>query len=101
MDDKKTRLRDTSLRGVDARQVLENPAYQAAMKTMKEQIVKEWAECPVRDIEGQKLLLQLHKLAVKFENMLTGMVETGKLAQMNLDAERDETIAQKVFRRVT
>jgi predicted nucleic acid-binding protein len=101
MDDKKTRLRDTSLRGVDARQVLENPAYQAAMKTMKEQIVREWAECPVRDVEGQKLLLQLHKLAVKFENMLTGMVETGKLAQMNLDAERDENIAQKVFRRVT
>lgn len=101
MDERKTRLRDTALRGVDARQVLENPAYQAAMKAMKDQITKEWAECPVRDVEGQKLLLQLHKLAVKFENMLSGMVETGKLAQMNLDAERDESLARKVLRRVT
>lgn len=100
MSDKKDRLRVASQRGADARLVLENPAYQAAMQAIQQQVVTAWAECSVRDMEGQKLLLQLHKLAKKFEGMLSGMVETGTLAQLDLDAERDESKAQKLFRRV-
>lgn len=100
MSEQKDRLRSDAQRGDDARRVLESPAFQEAMKALQEQIVSEWSKCPVRDTEGQRLLLQLHKLSKKFEAMLTGMVETGKLAQVNLDAERDESAARKLFRRV-
>lgn len=100
MSDQIDRQRKEALRGSDAARVLESPAFQAAMALLKAEIVSEWSKCPVRDAEGQKLLLQLHKLANKFEGLLTGMVETGKLAQLNLDAERDESVARKLFRRV-
>jgi len=100
MSDQIDRQRKEALRGDDAARVLESPAFQAAMALLKAEIVSEWSKCPVRDAEGQKLLLQLHKLANKFEGLLTGMVETGKLAQLNLDAERDESVARKLFRRV-
>lgn len=100
MNDKLDRQRQEALRGEDARQCLENQAFQGAMALLKADIVRQWSECPVRDKEGQTLLLQLHKLANKFEGLLTGMVETGKLAQVNLDAERDESAARKLFRRV-
>jgi len=100
MSDQVDRQRKEALRGDDAARVLESPAFQAAMALLKAEIVSEWSKCPVRDAEGQKLLLQLHKLANKFEGLLTGMVETGKLAQLNLDAERDESVARKLFRRV-
>lgn len=100
MTDKTSRLRVASQRGEHARLVLENPAYQEAMKAMQQQVVTAWAECSVRDMEGQKLLLQLHKLTKKFEGLLSGMVETGSLAKLELDAERDESAAQKLFRRV-
>lgn len=100
MSDQVDRERKEALRGQDAARVLESPAFQAAMGLLKSEIVSEWSKCPVRDAEGQKLLLQLHKLANKFEGLLTGMVETGKLAQLNLDAERDESVARKLFRRV-
>lgn len=100
MSDQVDRQRKEALRGDDAARVLESPAFQAAMALLKSEIVSEWSKCPVRDAEGQKLLLQLHKLANKFEGLLTGMVETGKLAQLNLDAERDESVARKLFRRV-
>ena len=100
MSDQIDRQRKEALRGDDAARVLESPAFQAAMALLKAEIVSEWSKCPVRDAEGQKLLLQLHKLANKFEGLLTGMVETGKLAQLNLDAERDESAARKLFRRV-
>jgi len=100
MTDKTSRLRVASQRGADARLVLDNPAYQAAMQAIQQQVVTAWADCSVRDMEGQKLLLQLHKLTKKFEGLLSGMVETGVLAQLDLDAERDESKAQKLFRRV-
>ena len=88
--------------GDEARQVLANPAYVQAMKTLQDQIVDQWRECPIRDKEGQRLLLQLAKLAQKFEATLAGMVESGKLAhaKLDLDAERDENGARRLMRRI-
>lgn len=94
------RNRKDAMRGDDAARVLESKAFQGAMKALQDQIVTDWSNCPVRDVEGQKLFLQLHKLSRKFEALLTGMVETGKLARLELDAERDESAARKLFRRV-
>lgn len=100
MTDKTSRLRVASQRGANARLVLDNAAYQEAMKALQAQVIDAWTQCPVKDAEGQKLLLQLHKLTKKFEGLLSGMVETGELAKLELDAERDESTAQKLFRRV-
>lgn len=87
--------------GISARQVLDNEAYQAAMTSLKAQVVQQWKDCPVRDKEGALLLLQLAKLADKFDGILSGMIEAGKFAehQIGLDAERDESRARKVLRR--
>lgn len=88
--------------GVYASQVLENPAYQEAMKLLREQVVEAWKDCPVRDAEGQLLLLQLAKLTDKFEAILKGAVESGKLAdhRLKLDELRNESPARKWVRRV-
>ena len=61
-------------RAREASLVLDNPAYVEAMSQLKGQVIAQWKECPVRDREGQLLLLQLAKLTDKFEAMLTGMV---------------------------
>lgn len=81
--------------------VLENEAYKQAMGALKEQIVAQWKECPVRDIEGQRLLLQLAKLAEKFDGLLSGYVQAGKLAQhrIDLENERNESMGARVMRR--
>ena len=57
-------------RGMEAAQILENPAYRAAMDGLKAQIIEQWKASPIRDKEGQLLLLQLVKLADKFDGML-------------------------------
>jgi hypothetical protein len=92
----------TYQQGLDARMVLDNAAYQQAMQALRAQVVEQWKACPIRDKEGQLLLLQLAKLADKFEAILGGMVEAGKFAQhkINLDAERNESPARKLMRRV-
>lgn len=90
----------TAQRGMEARQVLDNDAFKEAMTVLKEQIVEQWKACPVRDKEGQTLLLQLAKVAEKFEGTLIGMIERGKMAQHKIDLNelRDESKPRRFFR---
>lgn len=86
--------------GRNATEVLGNEAYQKAMASLKAQIVEQWKECPVRDVEGQRLLLQLAKLAEKFDGILAGYVQGARLAQHRIDLnnERNESMGAKVMR---
>lgn len=89
--------------GGDASLVLENEAFKKALADLKGAVVQQWRECPVRDQEGALLLLQLAKLTDKFESILIGMVETGKLAQHQIDLAklRNESKPRQFMRRVT
>jgi hypothetical protein len=96
-------------RGREARMVLDSPAYKEAMALMRETVVDKWKACPIRDQEGQRLLLQMMRLADTFEEVLAGMVERGKYAhhvlqkkQMDekINEARNETPARRFMRRV-
>lgn len=89
-------------RGIDATQVLENAVFKEAFSVLRQAVVEQWKDCPVRDREGQILLLQLAKLTDKFEGILIGIVETGKLAKHRIDLNnlRDESTARRFVRKV-
>jgi ribosomal protein L22 len=89
-------------RGVEASRILESQAYKDAMSMMRESIVAKWKTVSLRDQEGQKLTLQMMKLADTFESLLSGMVEAGKFANHKLDVDRlrDESVARRIVRRV-
>ncbi len=91
------------LRGREASAVLENEAFKAAIAGLKAVVLDQWKQCPVRDREGQVLLLQLAKLTDKFEGILVGMIENGKLAQNKLDLNdiRDESASRRWARKIT
>lgn len=93
----------TVQRATEAALVLDNPAFKEALGQLREAVVKQWKECPVRDREGQLLLLQLAKLTDKFEGILVGIVETGKLAKHRIDLDnlRDESKTRQFMRRVS
>ena len=95
-------LRSDAQRWIDATAVLDNVAFKEAMELLKTSVIEQWKACPIRDREGQLLLLQLARLADKFEGLLVGTVERGKLAQrkIELDELRDESQARRFFRRV-
>lgn len=96
----------TILRGKEAQAVLDNAAFVQAFATLKSEIHAQWKACPVRDREGQVLLLQLAKMADKFEGILAGMVQSGNFAahrlelQKAMDGLRDEAPARRFFRKV-
>ena len=92
----------TTQRGIEARQVLDSPAYQQAMALVREKIVAQWTGCNIRDREEQKLLLQLMRCAETFEEILNSTVEAGKFAQhkIDLDKLRDESKTRGLLRKV-
>lgn len=89
-------------RGIEAQQVLDNPAYADAMRLLKESVDKEWRKADVRDMEGQRLLLQFRKTVDRFEQILTGMVDSGRYAERQLidDETRNESAMRRAVRRV-
>lgn len=91
-----------SLRGREAQALLDNPLLKEALDTLRKATVEEWKNCPIRDKEGQTLLLQLAKVTDKFEGLLRGVVDTGKMAQhrIDIDAIRDEPQARRFMRKV-
>ena len=88
--------------GIDANQVLENVAFKTAFAALREAVVSQWKDCPVRDKEGALLLLQLAKLTDKFEGIFVGLVEQGKMVQhkIDLDDARNETQPRRFMRKV-
>ncbi|WP_162588320.1 hypothetical protein [Variovorax sp. RA8] len=88
--------------GVEAARVLENPAFNEAMRLMRENVVERWKDCPVRDREGQVLLLQAARIADNVESTLRGLLEAGKLAtaKIDIDSARNESGVRRALRKV-
>lgn len=86
--------------GEDARQVLNNPAFQHAMAQMHELAHKAFKLVDLRDAEGLKIARQFASVTDDFESVMKRMVEGGKLAQLNIDKHRDESAARKMTRKV-
>lgn len=91
------------LRGQEAARILESDVFKLAIETLKNSVNEQWKNCPIRDKEGQLLLLQLAKVTEKFEGIFVGLIEQGKMVQhkIDLDNARDEPQVRRFFRKVT
>lgn len=74
--------------GYQAKQLLENEVYKRAMENIRSGIVEKWRSCPVRDIEGQHELKLMDKLLSDLEGYIKQVVDTGKMAEIQLENER-------------
>lgn len=85
-------------RGDEAARLLENDLLREALDAIDAEVVSQWQECPARDKEGKEALWQLMKTAQKFRRILTGHIETGKLARENL-RRIEESRIRRLLRR--
>lgn len=74
----------TSDLGVYAEQLLANPAFKAVFEHMRNTVQAAWRTADLRDLEGQRLLLQQAKIIDRVEESARGMVEAGKLADSRM-----------------
>lgn len=89
-------------RGDEARRLLDSKVMSEALGALESEIVAQWEQCPARDKEGKEALWQLLKTKKKFERLLTGYIETGKLARENLRRIEESKLARmgRALRRV-
>lgn len=84
-------------RAEHAQRLLNDQLLQDALKAIKDEVLRVWIDCPQRDHEGKEALWQLAKTADKFESLLRGYIETGKLAQANLKHFEERKGLRRVF----
>lgn len=84
-------------RAEHANRLLNDQLLQDALKAIKDDVQRAWIDCPQRDHEGKEALWQLAKTADKFEALLKGYIETGKLASANLKAFEERRGLRRVF----
>ena len=87
-------------KGLEASQVLDNPAYQAAMAQLHDLALKAFKATDIRDAEGLKLARQFAAITDDFEQILHRMVKGGDFARLNLNKHRDESAARRMVRSV-
>lgn len=79
--------------GDEARQVLENPAFERAFNSIEKEHVDAWINSPARDAQGRETLYLTIKLLHKMKATLEASMTDGKLARMELE-RREELLAQ-------
>lgn len=86
-------------RGLEARMLLDNRLLQDALKAIETEVVEQWTACPARDTEGKEALWQLMKTAQKFRSILTGHIETGKLAASQMARFEEKRTFRDILKR--
>ena len=84
-------------RGQISSSLLENELLQEALNAIEKEVIDCWEKCPAHDKDGKEALWQLFKTSKKFRNILTGYVETGKLATANLSQFEERRGIRKLF----
>ena len=88
-------LKEEVAKGHRASDLLENPIYIEAMESLKLAVHTKWAECPIRDVEGQHELKLMLKLIGDLEGNIKRFVQDGKLAQFTIN-EDEQGLKSKV-----
>jgi len=90
-------LRAQQDKGHLAFSLAENELLNEALDAIDKEVMEQWIECPARDKEGKEALWQLIKTSRKFRSILTGYIESGKLATEQLKRYEKESKLSRMF----
>lgn len=85
-------------RSDSAKRILDDPLVIEALATIERDVMEAFYACPVRDLEGMRILQTDLRLARQFKGILQGAVERGKLTANDL--REKETFMQQAFRKI-
>lgn len=80
--------------GSRAREILENEEFIASFEAIEREVIEQWTNSPARDAEGREKLWQYLTMLRKIKAQLTTTLESGKLAQ--LDLQHKMTLKERV-----
>lgn len=75
--------------GARAQDVLDNEAFSGAFDAIEQELVSAWKSSPARDAAGRESIWTYLHLLHKLRAQLTTTMETGRLAQLDLEHKRN------------
>ncbi len=84
-------------RAEHAQRLLNDELLRSALDAIKTEVVRTWIDCEQSKKEDKEALWQLMKTADKFEFLLLGYIEKGKLGRANLKQFEERTGLRRVF----
>ena len=85
-------------RSDSAKRILDDPLVVEALQIIERDVMEAFYACPVRDLEGMRILQTDLRLARQFKGILQAAIEKGKLTSHDL-RER-ETFMQQALRKI-
>ena len=73
---------------MQARELIENEQFKTCFTQIRAGIIEKWRSCPIRDHEGQHELKLMDKLLSEIEGYFKQIIETGKMAEIQLENEK-------------
>ncbi len=83
-------------RGEQARLLLQNELYVDAVTQVRQAIIDKWQQAPLRDREGHHELKLMLKLLGELTGYIQTTMETGKMAEIQLETDRRMTKLRSV-----
>ncbi len=80
-------LHEDAQKARQAKELIENAQFKACFTDIRAGIIEKWRSCPVRDIDGQHELKLMDKLLSEIEAYFKQIIETGKMAEIQLESE--------------
>jgi len=77
-----------------AKELLDNELFQTIFTDFEADVIETLANCPVRDTEGRDILLMSLQVGRRVKGVLTGYIETGKLATANLQPPKPTLVSK-------
>jgi len=74
--------------GNRARECLENEQFNWAFESIEQELTNAWRTSPARDEEGREKIYLMLQLLTKLKTTITQSLETGKLADSELQHKR-------------
>ena len=86
--DEQQQLETEVERARQAREITDHPLWAEAFDAYRKRLMDEWAESPARDTDGREKLWLMVKTASAVERHLAEILETGKLASIQMEKKR-------------
>lgn len=93
-DHEEARLQKEAERGAHAERLLSDSLLQEAFQKLEERIIEMWRDAPIRDTEGQQLLLVRMRTLDEIRKHIETIAKTGRLSMEML--ERERTLRERV-----
>ena len=83
-------LEEERARGINAQKIVGDDLFNEAFDSVKANILHRWANTNIYgNTEEREFLFLMLKAAEQFKTGLVSMMETGKLAEIQIESEKD------------